>query len=215
MSFFPFVPPIGGLTTLSVQDSATSTTDQITVPASVQEGDLIMLMDSALDDSDPGTVVPSGFTSIVNTYFDGGLGARLRQIISYKIAVDADASSTLTGMNAAQDRKMLYVFRGNAKITAVNTSTPTAEGTSGNPSTQSILAALLGAAPPVIIVGCYGSNGDVDPRTFSTTKDGEINATSTAYLAYKIYNSSPSNVNVDMDDEGGANVLQGFYLECS
>ncbi|HWE21758.1 MAG TPA: hypothetical protein VG758_32045 [Hyphomicrobiaceae bacterium] len=48
-------------------------------------------------------------------------------------------------------------------------------------------------------------------------KDGEINVVLgalNAYLAYKIYNSSPVNVTVDMDDEG-TNELYSCYVSCS
>ena len=88
------------------------------------------------------------------------------------------------------------------------------ETTDGNPSAQ-VVGASSGT-PPLIVIGAYGTTGTVDPRTFSTTKDGEITADSfNAYLAYKIYNSSPQDSSIDMDDEGDANILQSCYLACS
>ena len=47
----------------------------------------------------------------------------------------------------------------------------------------------------------------------SPAKDGEVANGTTPYLAYKVYNSSPANVSVDMDDEGDGNTLQSCYIE--
>lgn len=208
------IPPAaaGGVTTLSQPsgETATSTAQTITGPSGIQAGDLLVLLDRATNViGTPATVVPSGFTSIVNT-----TSANVRQIASYKIADGTEASASLTGMNGdVINAKALYVFRGNVAISAVNVSTPNSEATDGNPASQSVTAS--GGTPPLIVLGCYGSSGAVDPRTFSTTKDGEINPSTALYLAYKIYNVSPADTSIDMDDEGVNNILQSFYIECS
>ena len=214
MIAMPFFSPVvaSGLTTLSLQDNATSTSTTITGPSSIQTGDLILLLDRSYGAAAPSTVVPSGFTSIVNT-----AGSNLRQIVSRKIADGSEASATITGMAAGffgDVAKELYVFRGDAAISSVTASTPNNQATTGNPSSQSVTAS--GGTPPLIVFGAYGvGTGTVDPRTFSPAKDGEINGAATSYLAYKIYNSSPADVSIDMDDEGDENCLQSFYLECS
>jgi hypothetical protein len=35
------------------------------------------------------------------------------------------------------------------------------------------------------------------------------------WLAYKIYNSAPANVVIDMDDEGDDQMIHGAYMACS
>lgn len=202
---------VGGFT-LSEQASATSTAQTITVPSGVQSGDLLVLLDRAANTmSAPSTIIPSGFTSIVNT-----LLAIARQIASYKIADGTEGGTNLTGMsgNFLLD-KALYVFRGSAAITSVSVSTPNAEGTSVDPASQAVSAS--GGTAPLIVFGCYsaGLSVVIDPRTFSPAKDGEITPDSNLYLAYKIYNAGPADVTIDMENEGSPNILQSFYIECS
>lgn len=201
------------LTTLSEQASATSTSSSVTGPASIAEGDLLVLLDRAQSSiSVPAKVIPSGFTEIADT----NDGIYTRQVASYKIADGSEASASLTGMNGAvSNDKALYVFRGDVAITSVNVSTPNAEITSIDPAQQTVSAS--GGTAPLVVLACYGTYFlyAISPRTFSPAKDGEINSGTDLYLAYKIYNSSPSDVTVDMDDEGFYNTLQSFYIECS
>ena len=55
----------------------------------------------------------------------------------------------------------------------------------------------------------------------SPAKDGEIQSDEGGieffdnWLAYKIYNSSPADASVDMDDESSENYLSSFFIECS
>lgn len=201
-----------GVTTLSKVADATSTAETITVPASVQAGDLIVLKDSAVAGvSAPSTVVPSGFTSIVNTSVDTTIS--IRQIVSYKIADGTEGSSSLTGMNGGSfNNKELIVFRGDVPITTVTPSTPNEEATTGDPASQN--AAASGGTAPLIVLAGYGSNGSVTTRSFSPAEDAEITAGLKSYTKYKIYNSGPSDTTVDMGDYG-TNALQSFYLECT
>jgi len=93
------------------------------------------------------------------------------------------------------------------------------EFTSGNPAAQTVNAS--GGAPPLIVLGCYvAAINAVNPRTFNPAKDGEIQATAVdgpedLWLAYKIYNSSPADVAIDMDDEGLFNALVSCYIQCT
>lgn len=208
----------GALTTLSEQASATSTAATITGPASIAAGDLLVLWDAANGSfGEPTSVVPTGFTSIIDF---STVGTDLRCIASYKIADGSEASATITGMDgAAADHKMLYVFRGNVAISSVSANDTASEINIGNPLAQTVNAS--GGTPPLIIFGGYLSLGStIDPRTFtvggSPSKDGEISTGTDAYLAYKIYNASPADTVVDMDDEGSTyNALASFYLACS
>ena len=202
----------GGLTSVSFTDSATSTAATITAPASINSGDLLILHDVAHGGaSTPTSVIPSGFTSIVDTDI-----TKLKSILSYKIADGTEDGASLTGMNGSDfNAKGLYQFRGDIPITSVNLSTVNSEATAGNPSSQNVSAS--GGTSPLIVIGAYGTSNaaGVDPRTFSPAKDGEISGSVEQYLAYKIYNSSPADVSIDMDDEGAANILYSLYIEAS
>jgi hypothetical protein len=123
-------------------------------------------------------------------------------------------------MNGLTNRKVLLVFRPNVPATAYTPQDAAGEVNDGNPSAQTVNAS--GGLAPLVVFGAYserGSGGGVNPRTFtvggSAAKDGEVNSTSFCYLAWKIYNSSPADVVVDMDDEGAGNGLQSFYIEAA
>jgi hypothetical protein len=198
----------GAPTTITQVDSATSTASTITVPASVIAGDLLVLLDLAFG-SAPVANVPTDFLTI-NNLSDG---SNARQLVSYKLADGSEASASLTGISTAGNtfRKSLYVMRGNSPALLATLAGVNSEFTSGNPSAQNVTAS--GGTPPLVVFGCYGCPAQtIDPRTMSPAKDGEISPQVSSYLAYKIYNSSPADVSVDMDDEGVANFLQSFYI---
>ena len=88
------------------------------------------------------------------------------------------------------------------------------QSTDGNPTAHTV-GASAGPAP-LIVLGCYETgSGSIDPRTFSPAKDGEITSSQFHYLAYKIHNSAPADVSIDMDDEGIAATLHTMYLACT
>lgn len=190
--------------------SATSTAATIAVPSSVMAGDLLVLMDRAensLGGGLPATVVPTGFTSAINTpQFDE------RQIISAKLADGSDAGSTLTGMDGTSaDAKLLLVFRRFPAATSISIQDPAGQATDGNPTAQTINAS--GGNAPLVALAGYSSYGAVSPRTMTPAKQSEISISTRYFLAWKIYDSSPADVSADMDDEGLGNFLQSLYIE--
>lgn len=203
----PFFIPFRGLT-IAKQAEATSTAETIVAPADIQAGDLLVLLDFVTGFGEPTTVVPTGFTSIVNTTD----ATSTKQIASYKIADGSEASATLTGMTGLAIAKVLVTFRGNAAIATIAASTPNAEITTGNPTVQSVTASA--GTAPLIVFGCYGATGAIDPRTFTPDKDGETTSATLLYLAWRIDNRAGEDTSIDMDDEG-TNVLQSFYLEAA
>lgn len=207
----PFVFGVASLTLTQVL-SATSMADTIAWPGSLAAGDLAVMLDQANSASNgvpPTTVVPSGFTSIVNT----ASAFSHRQICSYKILTGSESGS-LTGMDGVDsDSKAMLIFRGSAPITSVTVGGVTGQQTTGNPTAQ--VPAASGGTPPLIVIGAYGSDGSINPRNFTPAKDGEITPNVACYLAWKIYNSAPADVTIDMDDEGTINLLQSFYLSVS
>lgn len=205
----------GGVTTLSHQANVISSANTITGPSSIQSGDLLILWDTAQNSVTPipTDTVPTGFTRS----FTIGIStpAFLRYTASYKIADGTEADATLTGISGTAGAvKAMYVFRGNVPIKTTSASVADNQSTAGDPASQT--ASASGANTPLVVIGCYESSGTIDPRTFTPAKDGEIsNPSNDHYLAYKIYNDSPANVTIDMDDEGIINALGSFFIPVS
>lgn len=198
------------LNTLFEQATNTSTAENIVGPASIKSGDILVLLDRAINSSGiPTSVVPSGFSSIS----DLSDTPTRRQILSRKLADGTEASSNLTGMNGTStNNKVIYVFRGNVPVETINVASVNGESTDVNPTTQFVVP---GSIVPLLIIGAYGSTGAIDPRTFSPAKDSELNQNTLLYLAYRIYNISPATTTIDMDDEGDGNILQSCYIDAA
>lgn len=223
----------GGAAPASIvkQADATSSAETITAPADIQAGDLLVLYDRGYGASGsglPATVVPSGFSVAANTTYSDAVNLiYVRQIISCKIADGSEASASLSGMPDAEPGtdpyKILLVFRPDVPAASFAVNDASGEATIGNPAAQTITAS--GGDGPLVVLGAYStvSGGTVDPRTFTVAavaaKDGEVNVSTHSYLAWKIYDSAPADVVVDMEDENAGgnhpNILQGLYIELS
>lgn len=190
-------------------DSATSTASTITAPNNIAAGDLIVLHDVGLHGSNPpASVVPTDFTSVVNT---SDTGTNIRHIVSYKKAVGTEGGSSITGINTTTMRKSMAVFRMNTPITTVTASTWNTHNDAADPTLQSVVASA--GAAPLIVFGCYSSSGAISPMTFTPSEDGEVTPNTSHFTKYKIYNASPQDTDVDMDDEG-LNAMASGYLSC-
>lgn len=205
---------LAGRTALSLIDSATSTGETITAPANIFPGDLLLLFDFSSNSTIgvPTDVTPSGFTQVLtfvqNSTFKG------RCSVSKKIADGSEDGSTLTGLDGALAvNKVLLQFRGLSALSTATEQDTAGQMTSGDPSQQTCNAS--GGTPPLIVLGCYGGFSGIsgETRTFSTTADDEINSSTSFYVKYKIYNSSPSDTNVDISGSTGGNALGSFYIE--
>lgn len=187
--------------------SATSLASTITFPSGIQAGDLIVLQDWARNISGvPSTVTPTGFT-IVND----STTSTVRGILSYKKATGSESGS-LTGMSGTFGRgKAMAVFRGDVAAATVTSADPDGEATSGNPAAQTVTSGS--GTPPLVAIGGYSAMAAITARTFSPAKDGEAGTSDDrVYLAWKIYNSSPADVSVDMADFF-VNILQSCYIQ--
>jgi hypothetical protein len=205
----------GVLTTITLFASATSTSNVIAFPANILAGDLIVLLDRAENQfigTIPSDVTPTGFTRIgssLSLLTSGTSGTRSN--LWYKLAAGTETGN-LTGMDGSTfDDKCMYVFRGD--VPAKTITVGDAEGTIVDTDPGDLTCSASAGIAPLIMIGAYGSSGTVDPRGFSTTKDGEITASVHGYLAYKIYNSSPADTVISMDDEGSRNNLHSCYLQ--
>lgn len=220
--------PNNGITSISFVDSATEDSSaSITAPADIDAGDLLVLLDSCfLQNATPDTVVPDGFTSIINTSHSVSIGEgntlRIRQIASCKLAEGDEGSTSITGMDESlfgfqTQCKILLVFRPSRPATEITVADAEGNATSGNPASQTATAS--GGTAPLIAFGCYGAQASISPRTMSPAKDDEESVTGSPasqpnlWIAWKIFNSSPEDVTVDMDDEGNLQCLQSFYIE--
>lgn len=205
---------VANLSALTQPLSATSVASTITAPTGIQAGDIIVLFDSAQNLSTiPATVVPTGFTSIINA----PSSLSHREIISFKLADGTEGGTTITGMNGAtSNRKVIFVFRGDIAITTVTPANAGNVTTSGNPA-STLVTSSAGIAPLVVLAGWAipNADGSVDNRSFNPAKDAELNPSpsTSAYFAYKIYNSAPADITVDMDDEGVDNQYVFCYLQ--
>jgi hypothetical protein len=201
-------PPAG--VTLAFRSSSVSTTNAVSAPSGNTAGDLLVYIDSASSfqipsGPIPGSVTPSGFTLAASHTLASGANG-YRQNISYKVATGSEGS--ITGMaGATTNHKIMLCFEG--PISTAAHATFNGQGSTANPTAQNVTAS--GGTPPLVVIGAYRANGAVDPRTMSPAKDGEVTTTGLLYGAYKIYNSSPADVSVDMDDEGD-NILQSGYI---
>lgn len=194
---------------LSFIASTTSTASTVTAPASIDAGDLLVILEGA-GGSVSGSLA-SGFT-LAREDINGPTQTNIR--IGYKIADGSEDSASLGGYSASVMRKIVLQFRGDVAISSIAVQDDDGEITTGNPASQTVTSS--GGTTPLIVFGHYFSNGTVDPRTFSPTETGEVSSDSDLHYAkYLIYNSSPANVSVDMDDEGGVNALQSLYLEAA
>lgn len=203
------------------QFSDTDLDQDIVLPSGLSETDFIVYAEHTIvkeDDGDPAAAVPAGFTQWMNMV-GGAFSGRI--VVSYKILAPSDSSTTITpAMTGASAFGYLgaMIYRANAPITALTASTPTQEVTSGNPSPQTI---LTGSANLPVVAFAVISNmkGDVVAgESFSPTEDGVLDITSgdsETFLFRKLYNSSPSNITVDMNDEGTNNALASGFIAVS
>lgn len=206
----------GGGPTIIQQASATSVTNSITVPT-VAAGDLIVFANHSTSDPAPAPalVTPSGFTNLANVTTGGA-----RASLFYKLAAGTESGSSLSGMNGDFYKYIaLVTFRRSPAAATATPSSWNSQITDGNPTQQTVSSS--GGVVPLVVIGSYGSSGfAVDPRTFtvggSAAKDSELAVSGNAlYLAWKIYNSGPADVVVDMDDEFFGNAVTSGYIALS
>ncbi len=221
-NFAPGWFPAGalGATPLTVsQVASTSSGGTVGVPLtvtcpSVDAGDLIILYNGVNNNQNitPSTVSPSGFTSISNIS-----RADTRCICWYKVATGSEDGSTFTGMTPdtvelSRGSMILVVFRGSRPVTSVVVADVEGECTATNPSPQTI-SASAGTTPLIVIATFFGS-GTIGSPSFSPSPDNSVvSSGSRGGLYWKIYNTDPQDVSVDMADQG-SNGMQSFYVTC-
>lgn len=200
------------LSSISNPTSASSTTVNIAWPT-VLAGDMAIVFDVVSGYGGlPTAVTPSGFTKMC----DANDGSLSRGILSFK-RCDGTESGNLATMVIPQfsgGKKAMVVLRGDIPLASISGFDGEAGAFNAN-DPGAITVNASGGTPPLLVIGAYwASSGTVDPRTFSTTKDGEVSFhTNSFYIAWKLYLSSPADTSIDMADEGSGNLIQGFYAQ--
>ena len=209
--------------TLSYVTSATASAASITIPATAQVGDIVILADRDSNNTTANTypaTIPTGFTQAISanaislaTYF-------YRVLISYKVLVSGDPGASITGMPNTYNwaRKVLLVFRPSRAISNVTIGSVVSTMLDGNPAAQTITASS--GALPLIVYTHFTSNINTNIVTpsFSPAQDGFAQilngANPQSQSRYKIYNSSPANTTVDLGSNNGHGI-NGFYMSVS
>lgn len=209
--WFPSGGAFGGVTLLTFFDSSISGAQTISMPAGIKSGDVAVLFDNVANGGTPTTVVPTGFTSAINTTDS----AVVRGIISYKVLNGSE--TTITGMTGdSLILKILMVFRGDSPVVQASSASANGQTTNVAPSNQSVTAGS-GLPPLLVLAGYYTNPVAGFSIGFSPSQDGIVNGSdSTRQRAYyKIYNIAPADTTISMNDAGQQNMMQSFYLQCS
>jgi hypothetical protein len=218
MSFFPGMHPgFGGaaavVNSLSYLTSAQSALTTITIPATAQIGDLAVFIDAANTGfiGAPSLVTPSGWNLLFNLTL-----STWRFAGHWKILTAGEPGANITGMagGITAEEKIMHVFRPVTPLTLVTPSTWNSEATTGDPAAQNVVASA--GTPALVVIGAwFAQTANVDPRSSTPALDQETSQTGAVndniWLGSKVYNSSPVDHSIDMDDEG-TNALASGYL---
>lgn len=196
-------------TTISFVASATGASNSTAWPT-VQAGDVAILLQGSSQNATD--IVPDGFTPISKVDSSGTRG-----LAGYRIC-DGEEAGSIAGLDGDGSRRtILLVFRGDIPITGVAASTWNAEATSGNPSSQSVLAS--GAAVPCVVIGWVHQQTSAAFSTATPSFDAVVEyqsgPTQDADAGYKIYNTSPADHTIDAADTGTWNILMSGFIEFS
>lgn len=112
---------------LSLVDYVTGNdTTSVTMPGTIQAGDVAVLLDSYAQTSQQTLSVPTSWTSLSQTQTQIGTGlSRFGLAISYRIIPSGLANFTVSGLNTGLGTvsKVLYIFRPNVVVSSASIST--------------------------------------------------------------------------------------------
>lgn len=203
---------------LSFVTSVTSSQSSMTIPATAQVGDVVMLFDFAYISSTtpPTSVVPTGFTSFGASNNSQTISPACRSVVSYKILVSGDPGSIITGLSSTTMNKILVVYRPNMTINNRVVSNQNGQNTASAPTNQTLtLATSLGGW--FVGYAMYCSSGTITTRGSTTTATRELNVGTTMYV--KLFenldgNTSFANSTISMADYG-SNALNSDAISFS
>ena len=199
--------------TISYVTHATSTASTITAPSNILSGDILVLYDqSASLGSIPSEVIPTGFTKIQGA--TNGLLSGSRGISSFKIANGTEASTSITGVNAGEMAKILFVLRPNFTASNVNPKSLSSQSS----ITDTTITSNTGSVP--LVVYLMSGRGSNSFSTLSVTANHELyadNGTVFGMVKLIIYNSNttPQAVTKTAVSSGLVPIDLSGYLEIS
>jgi hypothetical protein len=204
---------------IDLRASVYAETQTIVVPGSVQEGDVLVLIDRTLTTgSTPTNVVPAGFTELITV-----TNAARRITISQRVANSTTAGTTLTGMlGGTATLKTLLALSTNKTNPTVTFGTMQSSGlTDGDPPAVSVNAS--GQTAPLAVLGFFSASNLVEPNivganNINYAENAEsIGASPNLLVSYSIYNYAPpsGSITFDMPDEGTGNLINAVFFRIS
>lgn len=203
--------PVTSLTFIGSTSETGVSDGIIALHADAAAGDLaIFFNEVGAPSGTPSDYTPTDWVSGPN-YAQTGLRAKIMAGLVTSAEATAEEIQGMT--SGGQQHGAIVVFRPNNPITSLSFESVSTEGfTSGDPASQALSA--TGGAAPLVICAWYRSSGTINPRTWTGSTPTEIEVTaSNRYAKYHAFDSSPSDVTIDMDDEGNNNGLLGCWLE--
>jgi len=208
---------VAPVTSISFSDSITSgTTDgQIGFPALAEPGDLaVAFFYASVNTGSIPDVIPAGWDALAGTV-RSPFGSTIRARHCYKMLTTGDISAgSITGITGSTEAKVMLTFRPNGFVSNIVASTWNAVTEGGDPASQSVTAS--GQPVPLIVFGVACATPG--PAAFSTASpafDATIIANDRNRVGYKVYNSSPANHTIDMNDLGADNSLASGFIRVS
>jgi hypothetical protein len=178
--------------------------------ASSVAGDLVIMFCRGADET--GDVTPPDWV-VANMQTSGTVRAKM--MAGVLTATDISNGYVAGVKGTTRTQGILTTLRPAIPITSLAWFDTDGQITTGNPASQAI-AASVGDAPLVVAAAMF-SSGAIDPRTWTGGTPTEYQQASGTglgiWLLHQIFNSSPADITVDMDDEGSTNVLLSGYLE--
>lgn len=205
-----------------------SSTHQITAPATVDDGDILLLSDRCdrgFQGSDPGVVTPSGFSLIASAYAKSSGFWPMRHSLFAKLCTSSDASVTFTGMqdqapaaNAHDNKILVLLKKDQGDVDTMNVQDSYATVVDGDPtdttvncsnSTKSVVIAVSGHGTD------HSSMASNSLAGSSSIGPQEIGNYNNNVLRWRIFN--PQHTKIDIAAAtGDANInnsLMSGYLE--
>lgn len=193
--------------------SSNSTSTGITIPTSVEQGDVLILFDRASNGSGiPSAVTDSGWTLLASV-----TGSPHRFQILGKIAQEADRSTVIAGSSGdTTNHHVLMVFRGGGGRpfqTMTAFSAVSVAPVSTNPA--DIVITDQSVSKVRIHLASFSASAAVSPRSFSPAADGEVTPATVFYAAYRMLQAAAAlgDSTIGMDDEGTGNTLLAVGVE--
>lgn len=209
--------PPEGLRLDYVTSNTAEDVTSITIPAEAQVGDIAVLLSYCRGLASTGGNAPAGWTKITDLT-QGSSSTGIRALAAYKVLVSGDPGSTITGLiyGGQAEAQHVRIYRkydpGNVG-SGVQVSTPSAQGTTGTPTNQTI--ANASDFTGYVAIAMYSGSGTVSVRGFTPAATTENSmAASTFFVKTKVYTAEDTHaaITVSMSDTGSNNILQSFWI---